>query len=436
MAIAHPFAEKLVETIKSHLINWGVSPMRVDELDGTIYVLLIVSFSLLLAWGVRYVLHKLLLYLLRNNKSRVVRILVSHEVFSRIIFVIPPLIIISLLPLVYDDYPSFIKVMERMGWIYFVLSVVAYSNFFITAVWHIVSTSEANSTRPLHGMLQLLRGVIIGLGVIATVSILINKSPLNLITGLGAFAAVLMLVFKDSILGFVAGVQLAQNDIIRKGDWIVTSDGMANGIVTDIALNTVKIQNFDNTTVTIPPYSLISTPMQNWRGMQDSGGRRIMASLMVDADTIVMMTPELLESLQEIEILKSYITQKEAQRDAGNIENTDNAAGLVNGTIETNLGLFRAYVTIYLQKHPFVNANLLLMIRLLEPTINGIPFQIYCFSANKVWQSYESIQSEILEHVISVAHCFSLRIFQNLSGQDYIQAAEASVKPLPVVTKN
>lgn len=432
MALAHPYAEKLVDSIKTVLMDWGISRAHADQLDGTIYVVLIVFFSLLLAWALRYMLHKIVYYLLRNKKSRVIKILISHEVFSRIIYVLPPLVIISLLPLVYDDYPRFIEVMERISWVYFVAAVVVYSNFFLSAVWHILSTSEANRNRPLHGLLQLIRGIVIGLGLIAAISILINKSPMNLITGLGAFAAVLMLVFRDSILGFVAGVQLAQNDIIRTGDWIVTSDGMVDGIVTDIALNTVKIQNFDNTTLTIPPYSLVSAPMQNWRGMQDSGGRRIMVSLMIDIDTVAAATPELLSSLQQLDILKDYITQKEAQRDAGKVENTDNTAGLVNGTIETNLGLFRAYAMLYMQKHRFISNELLIMVRLLDPTMNGIPFQIYCFSANKVWPSYESIKSEMLEHIVSVAPLFMLRIYQNASGKDYIASAYITAsKPVP-----
>ena len=275
----------------------------------------------------------------------------------------------------------------------------------------------------MKGMIQIIKGLLIGIWVIIAVSILIERSPMALITGLGAFAAVLMLIFKDSILGFVAGVQLSQNDMIRNGDWIVVPGGAVNGVVIDVSLNTVKVQNFDNTIVTIPPYSLISGEVQNWRGMSDSGGRRIMRSFTIDLNTVKFCTPELLQNLKQIDILRDFIEKKEAQQQKGIVENTENSAGLVNGTIETNLGLFRAYMTLYLQQHKFINDQLTLMVRTLDPNDNGLPLQLYCFSANKNWVSYESIQAEIFEHYAAIMPRFGLYPFQNPSGRDYINSA-------------
>ncbi len=420
---SYKFAESLLMWIKSILKDFGIDPERVDKMEGVIYIVLIVLFAWVVSWLLRYVLHFVFLRVFGKSKNNILRVLVDRHVFSGVVHILPPLIILSLLPFVYGSSKLLIGWVERLCWIYLVIAFLVYVNTFLSALWRIFSSSEAMKDRPLKGLMQLVTGILIGLGAIIVVSILIHRSPMNLITGLGAFAAVLMLVFKDSILGFVAGVQLAQNDIVRKGDWIVMPGSVLNGIVIDISLNTVKVQNFDNTIVTVPPYSLISGTLQNWRGMAESGGRRIMRDFTIDATSVKRCTPELLESLKNIAILKDYIEKKQAEQVAGKVENTDNSSGLVNGTIDTNLGLFRAYVEIYLRQHPFVNGDLILMSRLLEPTENGIPFEVYCFSANKNWVSYESIQAEIMEHVTVSASWFGLRIYQNASGHDYIVSA-------------
>ena len=228
-----------------------------------------------------------------------------------------------------------------------------------------------------------------------------------------------MLIFKDTILGFVAGVLISENDMVRIGDWIEMPQNNVNGIVTDITLTVVKVQNFDNTTVTVPPYSLVSGSFINWRGMSDSGGRRIMREYSLKLDYIKPCTPEFLEKMKGFdEELGKFITEKQQQAAAGQTVNTDNPAGLVNGTIDTNVGLFRAYMTLYLKRHPAINKDLLLMVRTLAPTANGLPVQIYCFSANKNWPSYESIQAEILEHFVSVLPAFELYPFQNADARD------------------
>ena len=257
--------------------------------------------------------------------------------------------------------------------------------------------------------------------IIVIISILINKSPLNLITGLGAFAAVLMLIFKDTILGFVAGVLLSENDMVHIGDWIEMPQNNVNGVVMDITLNIVKVQNFDNTIVTIPPYSLVSGSFINWRGMTESGGRRIMREYALKLDYIQPCTPEFLEKMKKFDAdLADFITEKQKQAAEGKVANTDNPAGLVNGTIDTNVGLLRAYMTLYLKRHPFISKDLLLMVRTLAPTENGLPVQIYCFSSNKNWPSYESIQAEIMEHFVSVLPEFGLYPFQNPTARDYV----------------
>ncbi|MCH5327947.1 MAG: mechanosensitive ion channel family protein [Coprobacter sp.] len=412
------FALALIEFIKRLLEAAGVPRVRLDGWEEVIYVVTIVFIALVVGRLSRVVIHYVFMYFFSDSRNGVLKILTERKIFSRSSMLIPPLIIISLLPFAFDTSSRPYMVITRVCWIYLIIAFAVFVNLFLTALWNIVSRREGLRDRPLKGLLQITKGIVVGFAVIFIVSMLAGKSPMNLITGLGAFAAVLMLVFRDSILGFVAGVQLSENDMVRRGDWIVVPGTPVNGVVLDITLNTVKVRNFDNTTMTIPPYTLISKNFQNWRGMSDSGGRRIKRGYNIDAETVGFCTPEMLEEWKKIPLLTDYITRKQEQRAAGREQNTANAAGLPDGTIETNLGVFRAYMTLYLRQHPLINRELTLMVRTLAPGIDGLPLEIYCFSADKVWTDYESVQAEIMEHFLSVLPRFGLRAFQQVGGRD------------------
>lgn len=420
---SYRFAQSLQDNIKTLLQHAGLSAELTEKLDPILYIGLIILLSFLLAWGIKLILVFPVKRLLQYKKIKSLKILMKRNLFSHLSWIIPPLVVIPLLSFALKNDPELFHLLEKICWIAFICALFSTINSLIYICWDIISQTDQLRSRPMKGMMQIVQGIFFFIALIIIFSIILDKSPVTLITGLGAFAAVLMLIFKDSILGFVAGVQLGQNDMVRIGDWIVMPNNMANGVVTDITLNTVKIQNFDNTIVTVPPYSLISGAFQNWRGMSDSGGRRIMRSFNIDLNTVHFCTQEMLEELKTIPLLKSYIEKKQEQQAQGKVMNTENSAGLVNGTIETNLGLFRAYLTLYLKQHPFVNQSLTLMVRTLEPDDNGIPLQIYCFSSNKVWESYESIQDEILEHTAAMMPRFELYPFQNASGRDYINSA-------------
>ena len=248
-------------------------------------------------------------------------------------------------------------------------------------------------SRPMKGLIQIFQVILFFVGGIILVSVLINKSPATLFAGLGASAAILMLVFKDTILGFVAGVQLSANDMLRIGDWVQLSDGSANGIVLEITLNTVKIQNWDNTISTIPPYTLVNTTFKNWRGMQESDGRRVDKSIKLDMDTLKFCTPEMLDRIrQEIPLLKDF-------------KSTD-------GNIPTNAQLYRVYIERYLSAHPLVNTNLDLIIAQREPTQFGVPIEVYFFLTDKVWNEFERIQSDIFDHLLVMVKAFDLKLYQ------------------------
>lgn len=421
MKKAYEIADRLMEWVSDLLLRLTGSPSPVWDriVYGVLVFVIAIVVGRILRAVVIYVIHRVARY----RGGYLLKSLVEAHIFTRLTHIIPPLVIVALLPFAFHGTPVFLKLIEKLCWIY-ILEVIVFSiNTQLSVFWKFYSSRTALRNRPMKGMIQIIKGLLAGFWVIVAVSILIERSPMALITGLGAFAAVLMLVFKDSILGFVAGVQLSQNDMIRSGDWIVVPGGSVNGIVIDVSLDTVKVQNFDNTIVTLPPYSLVSGEVQNWRGMTEAGGRRIMRSFTIDLSTVKFCTPEFLEKMKEIDILRDFIEKKEVQQQRGIVENTQNSEGLVNGTIETNLGLFRAYMTLYLQHHKFIGGQMILMVRALDPNDNGLPLQLYCFSTNTDWVSYESIQSEIFEHYAAIMPRFGLYPFQNPSSRDYINAA-------------
>ena len=292
--------------------------------------------------------------------------------------------------LVKSEYMS--RLFARLDMTYLIIISIIICNSLLTAFLEVYSKSEKSRFRPLKGVVQGIQVVVYFVGGIIITATLIDKSPTALLTGLGASAAVLMLVFKDSILGFVGGIQLAQNDMIRIGDWIQMTDGSANGVVKEITLNTVKVQNWDNTITTIPPYTLITTAFRNWRGMQDSDGRRVDKMIHLDAKTIGFCTKETVDKIvQDIPLMSGYE---------------------ISGDLPTNSQLYRVYIERYLRNHPIVNQKLDLIIAQREPAQFGVPIEVYFFLTDKVWNEFETIQSNIFDHLLAMAPKFSLNLYQ------------------------
>ena len=277
--------------------------------------------------------------------------------------------------------------------VYLIMIGLLVANSLLTAFLEIYSKSEKNRNHPLKALVQGVQVVLFFVGGIVIVGVLIDKSPTALLTGLGASAAVLMLIFKDSILGFVAGVQLTQNNMVRLGDWIQMPDGSANGTVEEITLNTVKVRNWDNTITMIPPYTLVSSPFKNWRGMTESGGRRVDKMIRLDMDSLEIMTPDMIADLKKsLPLMKDYTTPE--------------------GEQPTNSQLYRIYIEKYLRNHPVVAQNLDLIIAQREPSEFGLPIEVYFFLTDKVWNEYEKIQSDIFDHLLSMASEFGLKLYQ------------------------
>lgn len=315
--------------------------------------------------------------------------------FSR---TIPPIVWYIFLPTVFDDGTMVLAILLKACLVYMVVASIMLINTFLNTLYEISNEHEVLRNRPLKGVYQMISLLAIAVGIIIIVSILIDKDATRILAGLGASAAVLMLIFKDSLLGLVAGIQLTVNDMLHPGDWITMNKYGANGYVTEVSLTTVKVQNFDKTITTIPAYALVSDSFQNWRGMHESGGRRIKRYINIDITTVHFCSEEELRSLASKGL---YSTDK-----------MDDSDGVVN------LYVFRRYALDYICSRKDINQDFMRMVRVLQPTSEGLPVEIYCFTNNTEWLVYESIQGSIFDHLIAMLPAFGLRAFQRPSGAD------------------
>ena len=321
--------------------------------------------------------------------------------------------------MVFRDYPVLEEVIERASLIYIVIVVILSIDSFINALHEIYLSMPVSEGRPIKGYIQVVKIIIYFIGIILMIAIIARESPKTLLTGLGAMAAVMMLVFKDTILGFVASIQLSANKMVRPGDWIEMPSHNADGDVIDITLNTVKVQNWDKTITTIPTYALVSESFRNWKGMELSGGRRIKRSINIDMNTVRFVDSEMAQKLKKIHLLEEYIDIRLEEIRKYNEDNQVDDTVLVNGRRMTNLGTFRIYVEQYLKNHPRIHQGLTMLVRHLQPTETGLPIEIYVFSNDQAWGNYESIQADIFDHILAVIPEFGLRVFQAPTGRDF-----------------
>lgn len=351
-----------------------------------------------------------------KTKTKWDDILFERKVFSKIGH-IPPAVIIYYFSFLYEEN---IKIfLQKLAYIYIIILGIVIMNLFLTSIEDIYNTYKVSKEKPIKSYIQVIKMFLIIIGIIILIGDIIGKSPWKLLSGIGAMTAVLLLIFKDSILGFVAGIQLAANNMVKIGDWIEVPKYGADGDVIEINLTNIKVQNWDRTITTMPVYALTTESFKNWRGMSESGGRRIKRAIYIDMSTIKFCNDEMLERFKKIEYIKSYIKEKQNEIKKFNEDNNIDMSNFVNGRRLTNLGTFRAYVYNYLKNHPYINKDMILLVRQLDLTSNGIPLEIYAFSSDKAWVNYENIQSDIFDHVLSIINEFDLRIFQNPSGNDF-----------------
>lgn len=355
---------------------------------------------------------------LTRSTTTFISTLADPEVIKKIAKILPWIIIqvgITLIPNLAESFVQIVRnIATAMTLLYGMLTISVYLEAITTYFTH----KEDMRLRSIKSYVQLAQLAIFILGAICIIAVLINRSPVILLSGLGAMSAITMLVFKDTILSFVAGVQLSSNDTLRVGDWIEMPQVGADGDVIDIALQVVKVQNWDKTVTSIPTWRFMQESFKNWRGMQESGGRRIKRSLYIDISSVGFVAPTQFDHLCHLRVLKGYLADKQVEIDTYNSNLGEDAQMQANRRRLTNLGTFRAYALAYLKSHPRINQTMTCMVRQLAPQAEGIPMEIYCFTNTTAWAEYEGIQGDIFDHLFSVLSEFGLRAYQQPSGHD------------------
>nr|WP_106783165.1 mechanosensitive ion channel family protein [Lysinibacillus timonensis] len=403
-----------MEFIHNQLVGYGVGDTWADYLSVTIMIAAIAIICIIANFITKKVVIRFITHIVNNNKYKWDKILLERKVFHKLSHIVPAVIIHYFA----STFPSYQHLIEKLSVTYIIIIMLSVMNSLLSAINDIYQTYEISKVKPIKGYIQVAKIILFILGSIIIIAHLIGESPILLLSGIGALSAVFMLVFRDSILGLVAGIQLTANDMVRVGDWIEMPKYGANGDVIDISLNTVKVQNFDRTITTIPSYALISDSFINWRGMQASGGRRLKRSLLIDTTSIQFCSDEMIEKCKNIHYLRDYIVERELEISEYNTKNNINRSNVVNGRALTNIGVFRAYITNYLQHHPGIQKESTLMVRQLSPSEHGLPLEIYAFTNDVRWAMFESIQADIFDHLFAIAQEFELRIFQNPTGND------------------
>ncbi len=346
--------------------------------------------------------------------------LVEYKVFDRLVHLVPAVILFTTIDFVPDLSTDVTQVVHNVSMGYMVLILTWALSSVLSAANAIYAKTEIAKERPLKGFVQLVQIAVWSFGGVLVVAALLDRSPLLLLSGLGAMTAILLLVFKDTILSLVASVQLTATDMVRVGDWIEMPELGADGDVIDVQLHTVKVQNWDKTITTIPTHRLISDSFKNWRGMTESGGRRIKRSLVIDITSIRFHTEKEIERFSRFALLEDYIREKQTELAEYNANLDRNVDENINLRRLTNIGTLRAYAYNYLLHHPNVHKGMTLIVRQLEPDADGLPLELYCFTNTTAWMEYEDIQSDIFDHLLAVVPEFGLRLFQQPSGFDFL----------------
>jgi len=402
----------------------GVNQVLTELLKLVILVTLMLLIALILWFLAQQIINRFVNRLVKRTNTNFDDILQEKRVFRKLGHIIPVVVISWLTPVVFTDYPEFIPTANRITSVFNVLIIIRVLHHFINALQVYLAQSHKYHDKPIASYTQLGKILIWAVGTLILASLIIGKNPLYMFTALGAVSAVLILVFKDTILGFIASIQLSVNNMIRIGDWVSIPKYGADGDVIEINLTTVKVRNWDNTISTVPTYSFISDSFKNWRGMQESGGRRIKRAVNLKISSIRLADEEMLQRFEKIELVREYIKDRRVQITRHNAENqADTEASIVNGRRMTNIGVFRAYIRNYLSRNSNLNQEMIHMVRQMDPTEHGVPLEIYCFSKIKTWVEYEIIQSDLFDHILAVVPYFDLEVFEVPAGSDFQKLA-------------
>jgi len=418
----------MIEHISSWLQAYGLSEAYVLWIARGFALSLIILLSVLANLIAKRVILRGVSAVVKRSKYKWDDKFLDRNVFGRLSHIAPALVIYLLTPVALassdvaaegDLTLTLVDYIKRFSLIYMLAMAVLSMDSFFNASLDIYRTFDISKHVPIKSFIQVAKLFLYFVGVIFAIALLVGQSPLKLIAGLGAMTAVLMLVFKDPILGFVAGIQLTTNKMVARGDWIEMPRFGVDGDVEEVALTTVKVRNFDKTVSTIPTYALISDSFKNWRGMSESGGRRIKRAINLDLGSIKFCDEEMLERFSKIEFIEEYLKKKRREISEHNEAKGAAADALANGRRLTNVGTFRAYVEAYLRNQEMISQELTFLVRQLKPTEKGLPIEIYVFCKDKRWVPYEAVQADIFDHLLAVVPEFDLKVFQNPSGGDF-----------------
>lgn len=409
----------MLELIEQGLTQIGLDAAWANLTARGIFLGVILVLSLLADFIARRFVLRTLTRMIRHTRWQWDDALLQRNVLRRISHYAPAAVIYLLAPVALQGYDSASRFVTQLVLIYMIVLGLLVLDAVLNAIVDVYRSQERTRHIPIRSFIQVIKLVAVFIGGIFIISIVLDKTPLYLLSGLGALTAVLMLVFKDAILGFVAGIQLTANRMVARGDWIEMAKYGADGDVLDVTLTTVKVQNWDKTITTIPTYALISDAFKNWRGMSESDGRRIKRAINIDMNTIRLCDDAMLERFGKIQLLRDYLKAKREDIAAYNAGMSFDGDSPVNGRRLTNAGTYRAYIVAYLHQHPMINKDMTFLVRQLAPTPEGLPLEVYVFCKDKVWASYEAIQADIFDHLLAVIPEFGLRVYQQPAGSDF-----------------
>lgn len=410
--------DSILLDLRQWLLHFGISEELAKGIKELIFIAILVIISWALYYISRFIVSKIVKRLVRNTTTKFDDYLFEQKFFSRLVLLVPSIFLCVAIPTTIDAGSSLLYPSVTIVRIFIVFVITLSLQSFIKALGVSYDQLDIAKTKSIKAYIQTGNLVLYVIAILIVISMLLKIPVLALLTGLGAFMAILVLVFKDPILGFVGGIQINSYNIIKIGDWVTLNKYDVDGDVIDISLTTVKIQNFDKTISTVPTYTFVSEPVKNWRGMQDLGSRRIMRDFNIDMTSIQFCTQEMLDEFSKIDYIKRYIDETQLKIDNYNKENNINDDTIVNGMRQTNVGILRAYLLNYLKHHPKVNQGLTLMVRQMPATPNGLPIQIYCFASTTNWEEYEGVLSDIFDHILATVPYFKLQLFQNPTGLD------------------
>ena len=409
--------------IEKLLSRYTVLDFLLPYITMLILLMLTLVVIILSLWITRKLLRKLVEGFIRKTHTRWDDLLLKHKFFKTTASVVAVIILNATYPTIFEDFPKWQPFFQKIVEIYFLYVVIQIIVSFLKGSEEYLSESEMFIEKPIASYFQLARILLYIGGFVLVLSILLGKSPLYFLGAFGAMSVVLLLVFKDTILGLVASIQISANDMVRVGDWVEMPKYNADGDVLAINLNTVKVMNWDKTITTIPTHYFITDSFKNWRGMQQSGGRRIKRTLNINMATVRFVDAEMREKFKKYHLITNYISERQSEIELFNASNSVDTSSLINGRRMTNIGVFRNYIDAYLKRHPGINQEMTLLVRQLESTQFGVPIEIYCFTSSVKWADYEEAQSDIFDHLFASARHFGLEIFQSPSGSDFTKAA-------------